>query len=209
MKVCLAGVDYKTKKHAKVYVKSVVDSLIGWEVRETSEHFGLLMSLWLRSPLFVPGATHFIVGQKFAGAAIKTVLACKGVIDWSIRAAISGKQVSKWTMLTVALRGSIRPQMQRFRGAGSGKCELCDFTGFCEVDHKITFKSLMRGYLEVRGYYPSEYTYQHSGWAFRPEDQEFEMEWVKFHEERCSLRLLCHGCHLVVTKGQRSDSEQD
>ena len=41
------------KKHAKIHVKSV-DSLIGWEVRESSEHFGLIMSLWKRSPLFVP-----------------------------------------------------------------------------------------------------------------------------------------------------------
>ena len=156
----------------------------------------------------MPGECHFVIGQKFAGAAVKAVTT-NGVIDWSLRSAISGKQVSRWTMLTVALRGSIRPQMQRFRGAASGKCELCDFNGFCEVDHVIAFKSLMREYLDLRGYYPSEYAYQHSGWAFRLEDREFEMEWVQFHEERCSLRLLCHGCHLVVTKGQRSDSESE
>ena len=95
--------------------------------------------------------------------------------------------------------------MQRFRGAGSGKCELCDFNGFCEVDHLIAFKSLMPEYLELRGYYPSEYVYAHSGWQFRPEDREFEVEWVQFHEER----LLCHECHLVVTQRQRSDSESE
>ena len=99
--------------------------------------------------------------------------------------------------------------MQRFRGAGSGKCELCDFNGFCEVDHVIAFKSSMREYLDLRGCYPEIYVYAHSGWQFRPEDREFEAEWVQFHEERCSLRLLCHSCHLVVTQRQRSDSESE
>ena len=206
MKICIGPMKFTTKKSAKLHVKSIVESLIGWEVRETNEHFELLMGLWLRSPSFMPGECHFLIGAKFAGAAIKTVTG-NGVIDWSIRAAISGKEVSKWTMLTIALRGAIRPQMQRFRGAGSGKCELCDFNGFCEVDHIIAFKSLMREYLDLRGYYPSEYVYAHSGWQFRPEDRAFEVEWVNFHEERCSLRLLCHSCHLVVTQRQRSDSE--
>ena len=66
-------------------------------MRETSEHFGLLMSLWVRSPSHVPGECHFVIGAKFAGAAKKTVTG-NGVIDWSIRAAISGKEVSKWNV---------------------------------------------------------------------------------------------------------------
>ena len=164
MKLCLADVHFGSKKHAKVYVKSIVNSLIGCEVRENSEHFKLLMSLWVRLPLFVAGECHFVVGRKFAGATVKTVTTCEGLmIDWSIRSAISGKEVSTWTMLTVAMRAVIRPQMQKFRSAGSGKCEMCDYNGFCEVDHVISFKSLMREYLGLRGYYPSEYTYAHSG----------------------------------------------
>ena len=206
MKICIGPMKFTTKKSAKLHVKSIVESLIGWEVRESSEHFELLMGLWLRSPSFVPGECHFIIGAKFAGAAMKAIT-CEGQnIDWSIRSAISGRDVSLWTKLTVALRGAIRPQMQKFRSAGSGKCEQCNFNGFCEVDHKISFKSLMREYLDLRGYYPSEYTYQHSGWTFRPEDREFEEEWIRFHEGRCSLRLLCHGCQ-VVTQRQRSDSD--
>ncbi len=207
MKLCLAGETYASKKIAKAHIISIVNSLIGWEVRELSEHFELLMSLWMRSPLFVPGVTHFIVAQKFAGAAMKAVT-CEGQnIDWSIRGAISGKSCNTWTKLTVALRGAIRPQMQKFRGAGSGKCELCETQGFCEVDHVVSFKSLMRGYLDARGFYPESYIYQHSGWAFTAADRGFEAEWQQFHQERCSLRLLCHDCHLTVTKGQRGDSE--
>ena len=121
MKLCLADVQFGSKKHAKVYVKSIVNSLIGCEVRKNSEHFKLLMSLWVRSPLFVAGECHFVVGRKFAGAAVKTVTTCEGLmIDWSIRNAISGKEVPTWTMLTVAMRAAIRPQMQKLRFAGSG-----------------------------------------------------------------------------------------
>ena len=181
MKICIATMKFATKKHAKLHVKSIVEPLIGWEVRESSEHFEFLMGLWLRSPSFTPGVTHFIVAQKFAGAAMKAIASDGTMIDWSLRSAISGKEVSRWTKLTVAMRGAIRPQMQRFRGAASGKCELCDFNGFCEVDHVIAFKCLMREYLDLRGYYPSEYAYQHSGWAFKPEDREFEADWVQFH----------------------------
>ena len=207
MKLWLAGTSYASKKLAKNHVKSVVNSLIGWEIRESSEHFKLLMDLWLRSPLFVHGVTHFIVGQKFAGAAMKAVT-CEGQnIDWSIRGAISGKDVSTWTKLTGSMRGSIRPQMQKFISAGSGECEMCDFNGFCEVDHVQPFKKLMRDYLDARGYFPSEYRYLHSGWSFTAADREFETKWVQFHQERCSLRLLCHSCHLTVTQRQKSDSE--
>ena len=63
MKLCLADVHFGSKKHAKVYVKSIVNSLIGCEVRENSEHFKLLMSLWMRSPNFVEGDCHFVIGQ--------------------------------------------------------------------------------------------------------------------------------------------------
>ena len=95
MKLQLGHLPFGSKKLAKNYVKSVVESLIGYEVRETSEHFKLLMSLWVRSPLFVNGVTHFVVGSKFAGAAMKAVT-CEGKnIDWSIRSAISGKDISK------------------------------------------------------------------------------------------------------------------
>jgi hypothetical protein len=209
MKLTIAGVEYRTKKMAKQFVKSVVDSIIGWEVRETSEHFGLLMSLWQRSPSLVPGDVYFVIGAKFASAAIKAITGDGIMIDWSLRSAISGKDVSRWTKLTQALRGAIRPQMQKFRGAGSGKCELCDFNGFCEVDHLKSFKSLMREYLDLRGFYPENYEYAHSGWCFKPEDWEFEANWQQFHQERCSLRLLCHECHLGVTQRQRGDSESE
>ena len=92
MKICIATMKFATKKHAKLHVKSIVEPLIGWEVRESSEHFEFLMGLWLRSPSFVPGECHFLIGQKFAGAAIKTVTT-NGVIDWSLRSAISGREV--------------------------------------------------------------------------------------------------------------------
>ena len=207
MKICIGPMKFTTQKSAKLFVKSIVESLIGYEVRESSEHFELLMGLWLRSPLFVPGVVHFIVAQKFSGAAMKAVT-CEGQnIDWSIRSAISGKDVSRWTKLTQALRSSIRSQMQKFRVAGNGKCELCEVEGFCEVDHCVRFRDLMRDYLDLRGYFPLDYDYLHSGFAFKSEDREFEANWQQFHQERCSLRLLCHDCHLTVTQRQRENGD--
>ena len=38
MKLCLAGLSFATKKHAKNHVRNIVDSLIGWEVHESSDY---------------------------------------------------------------------------------------------------------------------------------------------------------------------------
>ena len=62
----------------------------------------------------------------------------------------------------------------------------------------MSFKSLMRG-LDQAGNYPDLYMYAHSGWTFRPEDIGFEAGWQQYHQERCSLRMLCEACHLKVT----------
>jgi len=208
MKLCIAGREFATKKTAKLYIVALVQSLIGCEVHESSEHFKLLMSLWLRSPSYVPGECHFVVGTKISGVAIKTVNRCGELIDWSLRAAIAGRDVSAWGKLTAALRSSIRPAIQKFRSEGSGKCVLCNVSGFCEVDHHmVRFRDLMRAYLEERGYYPDNYVYTHSGWSFTEADREFEQRWVRFHEEKCSLRLLCSPCHKVVTQQQKGLSE--
>ena len=105
------------------------------------------------------------------------------------------------------MRNCIRAQTKKFKAESNGRA-LCDAGGFMEADHYgIQFEDLMREYLASRGYFPSSYDYELVGWVFKPEDRGFEQGWQEYHLKICSLRLLCHSCHLEVTRRQRSDSE--
>lgn len=209
MKLCIGGVDFKTKGLAKKYVTETIRKYIGSEINESSDDFAFFMALWMKSPAWVDGATHFEVATKFSGAAIRAVTGDGIKIDFSLRAAIRGKDVNTWTKLTIAMRGAIRPQIQQFKTKCNGKCDMCDKCGYLEIDHIIQFKDLMAGYLDSRSrVFPEVYTYTHSGWIFTQEDLGFEKEWQEWHRSRCSLRPLCSVCHLSVTKaGRSSDSE--
>ena len=210
MKLCIGGVDFKTKRAAKKYVTETIRKYIGSEINESSDDYAFFIALWVKSPAWVDGATHFEVATKFNGAAIRAVT-CEGIkIDFSLRAAIRGKDVGTWTKLTIALRQSIRPQIQQFKAKCSGRCDMCDRCGHLEIDHIIQFKDIMSGYLDSRGrVYPEIYTYTHSGWIFTQDDLEFEKEWQEWHRSRCSLRPLCVHCHKIVTVGTRSGRSSD
>src|SRR5690349_377054 len=146
MKLQIGDMHFPTKAQAKKYVREVVEQYVGAEINEESEHFGFFTALWTRSPAWVEGVRHFEVSRKFLGAAIRAVTGDGVIIEFSMRAAVAGKDVNVWTKLTLALRASIRPQIQHFKGKCRGLCELCGNGGKIEIDHVVTFKSLMRDY---------------------------------------------------------------
>ena len=210
MKICLGAQSFASKKHAKVHVSRILSGLVGWEVRESSEHFELLMGLYRRSQTHESVISHFLIIEKFGRVGVRAVTGEGKMIDWSLRSAIAGGDVTMWGKLTGAMRNSIRAQTKKFKAESNGRCALCDAGGFMEADHYgIQFKDLMREYLASRGYFPSSYDYELVGWVFKPEDQGFEQGWQEFYLKLCSLRLLCHSCHLTVTKGQRLDLESE
>lgn len=206
MKVQIAGVEFMTKKIAKSHVMNVVNRLIGESVSAGEEHFDLLWSLWERSPLFEDGGDYFLIGQKFDGPAIKTVTREGKVIDWSIRGAVSGKDICVWSKLISAMRWAVRPHIVRFKDLQAGGCERCGSFRHLEVDHIYRFRDLMLEYLESKNnMYPELYQYTHNGHCFRSEDADFEAGWATFHNSRCKLRLLCSDCHRIITEAQREE----
>lgn len=198
MKIRIGASEFKSQTVAKKHVQSIIEQYVGENIGESSEHWGLINALWERSPSYVIGVLYFEVSRKFRGCAISAITG-NGKIDWSVRGAVSGKDVNRWTMLTVAMRQAIRPQIQKFKAGCSRLCEICQSGGKLEIDHTVSFKSLMRGYLDQAGPSPDVFVYMHAGWMFRPEDREFEANWQQYHEERCALRPLCVPCHLRCT----------
>ena len=213
MKLRLGEKDFQSMSEAKKYVMNLAKEFVGGEIHPGSEYFDFFATLWLRSPNWVEGLSHFEVGKKFMGAAFVAITHEGKRVDFSLRTAIRGKEVNTWTKLTIALRGSIRPQIQAFKAQCEENCEMCGIAGKLEIDHVVSFKSLMRGYLDSKeNMYPADYDYNHSGWRFKSADWAFEKDWQEWHKQRCALRPLCLSCHLVVTKtaaAQARSSDDD
>lgn len=205
----IGGKEFRSKKLAKEEIMNIVNRLIGHEVLPESEHFAMLWSLWQRSSLYDDGGSHFFIGQKFDGVAIKTVTREGKIIDWSIRNAVSGKDLPRWSKFIAAMRWAVRPHITKFRDEQGGGCVRCGGFRSLEVDHfVIHFKDLVTEFLDSRaGEFPEQFAYSHYGFCFRPEDAKFEAQWAEFHNSRCRLRLLCSDCHRIVTETQRQSSE--
>lgn len=193
---------------AKRYIMQAANEVIG-EIREGSEHFELFLALWARSPAWEPGLAYFEIGRKFLNAAIAAITQDGKRIDFSLRSAIRGKDVNTWTKATLAMRTAIRPQVQQFKAQAKNECEHCCSSEHLEVDHERSFRDLMRGYIASRsGAFPDRYAYKHSGWVFTEVEREFEIGWVQYHADHCSLRLLCHECHQRRTLQQKRENSQ-
>ena len=208
MRVAIGAVRFPTKAAAKKHVTDLIRPYMGKEIHETSGPFELLCALWARSPEWVDGASHFVVGKKFDGVGIKAVAGNKA-IDWSISMAISGRASCAWTCLTMAMRNAIRPQVVEFRRRQLLRCVMCGCGGKMDVDHVVPFKTLMGGYLSEKDQVrPEAFNYTSSSWQFRDEDREWREGWEDYHAKRCKLRVLCVPCHVKHTKEtRRSDSE--
>ena len=208
MRLCIAGLTFVNKKYAKKHIRSLLGSLIGCEVLQSSPNYKILFDLWTRSMQHVPNVKSFVIVRKFSGASIRSITH-DGIIYWFVPAVISGKFTSHWTMLTGAFRSSIRPQIREFKAKTVSKCSICDCSGFCEADHVSRFRDLMREFVAQRTDVLTRYDYKLDGWHFMEQDLHFESDWLRFHEKNCQLRLLCPSCHLKVTAEQRSESSDN
>ena len=204
----MGGLWFPTKTEAKNVIRRILRSLIGQDVRPGSEHFKLISGIWERSALRRPEVSHFIVIEKLSGMGIRAVIGDNSYVDFSVRESISGHSVSHWTKLTSALRLAIRPQIREFKAGMDGRCAICDCSGWMEADHyKISFRDLMRQFLAGRDV-PNQFEYCAEGYRFTVMDSNFEAQWLDFHKEHCSLRLLCPECHKRATRRQqRTESE--
>ena len=207
MKIDIGGCAFATKAAAKKHATQVLTKYKGRRIDVGAEDYGFIAALWKRSPSWAEGYTKFDVGQKFNGLGITAVGDGGKSIDWSIKTAVSGRNVNMWSMLTQAMRGAIRPQILAFRGRSVVHCELCSSTRQIEVDHVVTFKVLMYQWLELWGdERPSDFVYSHAGFQFREEDEAFRRGWANHHRVHCRLRFLCSDCHVKVTTEARQSS---
>ena len=207
MKLLIGGQVFPSKALAKKYVIGIAERYVNSEINVKSPDYGLFQDLWTRSPSFEDGYDRFHVGRKFSGVCICSISSDgNNKIDWSLRNAVAGRFPTTWTQCVLSMRHAIRPQIQVFREQ-CNKCKLCDSKENIEIDHVVSFNSLMLGYLGPTVNMPDIYKYTSSGWTFTPENAEFEKGWVEYHRQNCELRPLCSTCHKQVTRASREPEE--
>lgn len=206
MKLIIAGQVFGTKEKAKAFAVEMAKKYIGERIDQNSPDFGVFMDLWTRSPNFREGECHFEVGRRFNSVAVKTVMHDGEVVDWSLRNAVSGRFPSQHTQLTLAMRLSIRPQIQSFK-QHNRKCEICYSWEDIQIDHVLPFKEIMRRFLDT-GKAPEFYHFSASGWSFTKEHREYEERWYEFHRAHAKLRPLCSRCHGEVTLAARRQEQR-
>ena len=176
MNLLIGGIVFATKRLAKEYAIDLAKKHVGGRIDENSPDFGVFCDLWVRSPSYEDGMSHFEVGRRFSSVSIKTLIRDGRIIDWSLRNAVSGHFPGIHTQLTLAMRLAIRPQIQAFK-YGNNRCEQCCSWENIEIDHIVPFKELMSKYVS-KGARPEYYHFSQSGWAFAKEHSEYEQGWV-------------------------------
>ena len=208
MKIVIGDQTFSSKLEAKKAATLVLSQYKGQRIEVGQKDYSFVEALWKRSPSWVDGYDAFYIGQKGFGIGLTSFAGDgKCAIDWSVKVAISGRNVNTHTMLTQAMRVAIRPQVLAYRGRGLVHCEKCSSSDKIEVDHVVTFRTLMYQWLDQwQGEKPSEFIYTHAGWLFGQEDESFKKGWADYHRVHCRLRFLCSQCHLGVTAETRQSS---
>jgi len=98
-----------------------------------------------------------------------------------------------------AMRDSITNQILYYRNSRKKlRCKLCESNEKIEVDHyEPQFIELSKNFLkDYKGELPTKFEdNKFNGCKFKVEDNNFELEWNKYHKDSARLRLLCKKCN--------------
>ena len=126
--------------------------------------------------------------------------------DISWHTAINGTPKTFESELKSAMRYSIEYQIQMFRNnIPHCICNYCNISNvLMHVDHVVQFQSLYDTFIKsVELKIPNSFIDSKDGTyrrQFTPDDNEFEIEWQKFHLNNATLQILCAKCNLTRKK---------
>jgi hypothetical protein len=118
----------------------------------------------------------------------------RDTISWN--KCLSGKLPHTEAMLSRVLRQAVVDQTLAYKRTQPPTCVLCGTTSNPSVDHYPTkFRDIRNAFLEGRSPPTVFAKTTESIDCFRPEDAEFKSEWVRYHRERATYRILCCQCN--------------
>ena len=129
----------------------------------------------------------------------------ESIIDFSWVYCCQFKVRSSTTNLYTAMRQAIAPDMVKFKKDQKELiCSLCNISNLeyskFHVDHNDPpFRTIRDNYNSLPGtiiplnFDDCPQTYLS---IFREEDSSFKNDWIKYHNENCTLQILCRECNL-------------
>jgi hypothetical protein len=203
---------FKTKKDCETYTRNIVNELKTSRITKTNEYFNFFNDLIKNHPEYDSkigcGIDYFfiqpnVLNKKTYQTMIKRL--DESIIDFSWVYCCQFKVRSSTSSLITAMRQAIAPDMIKFKREQTElKCCLCkastlDYSDY-HVDHNDPpFRTIRDNYTSLHELLiPSNFdscpqTYLT---VFKEEDNIFKTNWIKYHNENCTLQILCRDCNL-------------
>lgn len=208
MKLVIGYREYKTKKEAEEYYRSLINRIgvcNDMLIVDKDAHSDF-MELIKRHPdgdQKIHDTINFKIQRDYFNQTSYCLLLIRSnreedTISW--KCCITGNNSTPHAERMKAMRYAISDQIIRFRNhLTSWYCEECKVEAVdSHIDHVVHFQKLVHDFdLITEHNKPIQFdkTKLYSR-TFRKEDQEYEREWKKYHQDNAILRLLCKSCNL-------------
>jgi hypothetical protein len=206
---------FKTKKDCENYTREIITNLGCCDVKEDNNKYSFFLDLINNHPEYIEkkgtGIKYFFIqpnplNKKTYQTMIKRT--DNSDIDFSWLYCCSFKPKTIKEDLNIAMRRTIYPFVSAFKRDmyirhGKIQCYLCEIDNEDEdyqVDHDDPpFRELRDNFIKhtkilIPQTFGSCPKYKLN--IFKPEDNEFEKAWSKYHNDNCLLQILCKKCNL-------------
>lgn len=202
---------FKTKKECENFTRNIINELKTCRIDENHKYYSFFSSLIKNHPeceeKVGAGIEYFYIesnpmNRKTYQTMIKRI--DDSVIDFSWVYCCQFKVRSSKYDLNMAMRQAIMNDIIKFKKSSNLICSICknenrNYEDY-HVDHnEPPFRTLRDNFLlnenlnipVLFGDCPtSKLT------IFKDEDNEFKHQWIKFHNDNCSLQILCKECNM-------------
>lgn len=205
---------FKTQQIAKNYVRNLLNDIGVCKSIKNTLYYDEIYELVKRHPNFESKCKDIkdfeVIRNNLnkKGLAINIIKNDGSKEDISWTTCVTGKPKTDKSELLSAFRYSIDYQIQNYRNnIEIDKCMICDNN--CKkienhVDHIIPFNELVKDFQKnINKKNPTEFDNSDDNTnrrKFKLEDNEYELEWQKYHSQNAKLRITCKKCNLTRPK---------
>ena len=203
---------FKTKKESEEYTRRIVNELKTSRITKEDKYFSFFNDLIKNHPecdeKIGCGIDYFFIQPNVLNKkAYQTMIRRidESIIDFSWVYCCQFKIRPSTTDLYTAMRQAIAPDMIKFKKEQIElQCSLCQVSDLNYSDYHVDhneppFRTIRDNFTSLPGsMIPLNFSSCPQTYAsiFRDEDIEFKNNWIKYHNDSCSLQILCRDCNL-------------
>jgi 5-methylcytosine-specific restriction endonuclease McrA len=195
----LAGRTFQNQKLCKEWVKSKLESRVEKVLNQEDKDLLLEIIKGYPDQTYTEGVTDFSIFFQMNNIALDIWKGdTRHPISWV--KCVTGRQSTDHNRLKKVLRNTIESQIKEFREKAPHFCEECGTDENLQVDHIIMFKDLVEDFNRNR-IPPTDFLDAGRGkLMFKEEDRLYHDEWVNYHKNEATLRILCQKHNLARNK---------